>query len=88
VSRSAQLGIAVLEGSGVDEPLEEQDDLCADEMPAALILVELGELVLEDFVEIAAVTTIWNYQAHLRHVADDEVEKSGEEQFARQRRIC
>jgi hypothetical protein len=43
--------IDVLEGSCVDEPLEEYYDLCADEMLVALLLVELSrELVLEDFV--------------------------------------
>jgi hypothetical protein len=52
-----------------------------NEILVALFLVELRELVLEDFVEVAAFATTWNRQAHLRHVAYDEVEKSGEEQI-------
>jgi hypothetical protein len=43
------------------------------------------ELVLDDFVDTAAFTR--NYMAHFCHAADDEVEKSGEEQVACRRRI-
>ena len=70
------LCIAVLVGSCVNEPLEERYDLCTNEMLVAVFLVEL-ELVLEDFVEIAAVTRLWNHQAHLCHPTHDEVEKLG-----------
>jgi hypothetical protein len=57
VSLSARLVIAVLEGSCVDEPLVERDDLCADKILVGLFLVELAELVLTDLVENAAFTT-------------------------------
>ena len=80
VNLSARLGIDVLDWSGVDEPLEEHEELCADEILVALSLLELRKLVPEDFVDTEAVTTTWNYQAHLRNAVDDEVEKSGEEQ--------
>jgi hypothetical protein len=55
-----RLCIAVLEGSSVDEQLEVHNDLCADEIPVVLFLVELMELVLKDLFEIAAVTRVWN----------------------------
>jgi hypothetical protein len=65
LSRSARLGIAILEGSCVNEPLEERDDLCTNMIRVAFFLVELRELVLEDFVETAAFTVT------LRHAGDD-----------------
>ena len=51
------LAIAVLEESSADEPLEEHNDLCTDEILVTLFLIKLEELVLKDFVEIAAFTT-------------------------------
>jgi hypothetical protein len=39
---------------------EECDDLCTDEILVALFLVEPGELVLDEFVDIAAFTTTWS----------------------------
>jgi hypothetical protein len=49
LSRSEQLMIAVLEGSGVDESLEERDDHCVGEVLVALFLVERAELALKIF---------------------------------------
>jgi len=63
VNLSARLDIDVLEGSCVDEPLEEYDEFCANEILVAVSLLELGKLVLEDFVEtVAVVTTTWKRQ--------------------------
>jgi hypothetical protein len=47
-------GIEVSEGSRVDKPLEVYDDLCADEICVSASLLELRELVLEEFVETSA----------------------------------
>ena len=50
----AVFGIEVSEGSRVDKPLEVHDDLCADEICVSASLLELRELVLEEFVETSA----------------------------------
>jgi hypothetical protein len=68
-----RLCIAVLEGSCVDEPSDERNELCGDEILVALVLVDLRELVqqvlelvqqvvLEDVDETAqaAFTTTWS----------------------------
>jgi hypothetical protein len=61
VNLCALLGIAVLEGSCVDEPLDERDGLCADEILIALFLIELRKNDLEDVVETTAfITTMWS----------------------------
>ena len=36
----------------------------------------LMKLVLVDLVKVASVSNTWNQQAHLRDVANDQVEKS------------
>jgi hypothetical protein len=46
-----------------------------------------GDLVLEDLVEVVSLSNIWDQEAHLRDVADDEVEKSGEEPVDQRPRI-
>jgi hypothetical protein len=59
VNLCALLGIAVLEGNCVAEPLDERDasELCAEEILVALFLVELRKNMLKDVVETTAFTT-------------------------------